>query len=186
MTSKKEIMVGDIVLAGCNNSRAKVVEVDNNSPYPYTVQYFNTAGAGLTGREYFYATVTFVSREEAPEQLYTIHGGTAPWRKVGECGEYFWMEPINPSLSVPITFNKSSVHEIKPVVFLKCSMANGPDVYKKAYVNSFIKKGQSFLTKAGNVITVKEISTKSFPFAPQELMDENKIVFLEGQQIKFV
>lgn len=83
---KKEIKVGDTVLAGCNNSRACVRAVGNDS---CNVRYYGEDGS-LQRKLYNYATssLTFVSRPVEVGKLYRRYNLDGKWLLVGVEGDW--------------------------------------------------------------------------------------------------
>ena len=185
MTNKIE--VGDIVLAGCNKSKAEVVDLGKNG-YQYVVKYLTTLDnkVSTSNRKYYYHFVELF--QKAAPKLYTIHGGTTPHKIICKSGSYAWVKPINAEKNFPpTTVCYSALKEIVPEKFIYCEIVGtNMAVWKRCESNNLPNAGDHFFTEGGNVLMVLSIQGSVPEFSGTDTMDPTKIPVLKGKKIKFV
>lgn len=177
-----EIEAGDDVFAGCQNARAKVIGIDNRLPKMFLVRYYGSSGK-LDGRQYSYSSVTLCEPKE--EKLYTINGGTTLYKIVAEFEEYLWVKNTETPWAAPCTVPKKSVRETPPYHYLTCSVAGSSmSVHKKT--TDKVKKGETFVTKHGTVITVEKVESVPPLYGGKTRMTDSAVPHLEARKIEFV
>lgn len=175
-----KIEVGDIVRTRFGSVQAVVLSISNHQgvrlQYPLSIQKQPLSNLILIRKQ----------KMKNIEKLYTMNSGTQHFRILSEHGEYCWVKDTQ-GLLCPLTCHRRNLHEVPVYEYLVCSI-EGCDIpaYKKAFKTSFIKKGDSFVTKHGNVLTVKSVSDQPHERFPKIVADADKIPMLEGRRIKFI
>lgn len=178
------IEVGDTIITCNGRVEATVLEINSwgkaTLQYPNSIQSQSVDNLRLIKKK--------EKKMEEPK-LYTIHGGTAHYKKIAQSGGYAWMLEVGAEsvYMPPVTVLLSALREVPAYNYLTCQIeGSSVSIYKRALKNSGVHVGMSFVTENGSVLTIKEVSGQVPPHTEEKLMNPVKIPMLEGRRIQFM